>query len=292
MYKDFYQLLSYAKGIRGDWERVNQIAAWFAPEVPTAVPKFYYKDYGDGNVFQPLQTQRAVGGPSSRTDFTVNDLQGYLETHSAEVTIDDQEREDNPLTIGQIQERKVYNLVTRIMNGYAQKVFALAKLTGVTSGMGAWSGSSTEDPVQEIDNQTKVQLDATGIVPNKLYFDLGAWLKFKSNPAVLKRRPGSSVNFITPAIANQLFAVPMDIRVGGGAKYQSGITDDVFLFASQDAPSTDDASWMKCFTLVSNRFTRLFGYRDERVRSDVYALDWREKLTVTGSALVTRITVT
>jgi hypothetical protein len=248
--------------------------------------------YGDGGVFLPDQTLRAVGGMASRDSFTVNDLQGFLESHSKETFIDDQEREDNPLTITQIQERKVYNLVTRIMNGYAQKVFAMAKTTAVTGSMGAWSGSSTEDPIAEINSLAKLVLDATGVVPNKLYFDLGAWLAFASNPKVVARRPGAEVSFITPAIANQLFAVPFDIRIGGGAKYQGTASDDVFLFASQTAPTADDASWLKTFVLVPNRFTRLFGYRDDRARSDIYALDWREKLTVTGSSLVKRITVT
>jgi hypothetical protein len=292
---DISQLLTYAQGIVGDWAQKNDIAAWLAPEVPVVTERFFYKNYGSGNAFLAIDTRRSLGGGAARLAYTVTDSQGVLTENSLETTIDDIERRENPDTESTLEMVKVRDLTLTILNNYLKTLFVFMKANvSVTGTYGVWSGTSTIDPVSEIDTIVKATTDATGVVPNRIFFDLTSWLMFKNNKQVLDRIRFTRLGTTTIDTAQQLFAVPLEIKIGGGALYTDtgGSANNVFVFYGQDNPGIQDPSFMKVFVRASNRFTAMRQYREEKIRSDVYYLDWQQLFAITGAGIATRIQTT
>ncbi len=292
---DVSQLLTYAQGIVGDWAQKNNIAAFLAPEVPVVTEKFFYKNYGSGNAFLAIDTRRSLGGSASRIGYTVTDSQGVLGENSLETTIDDIERRQNPESESTLEMIKTRDLTLTILNNYLKSLFIFMKANvSVTGSVGNWS-VQTVDPVVEIDNQVKAITDATGVVPNRIFMDLTAWLLFKNNTKVLDRIRFTRLGNATLDTVVQLFAVPLEIRIGGGALYTDStdtLKNNVFIFYGQDNPGIQDPTFMKVFVRTANRFTAMRQYREEKIRSDVYYLDWQQLFAITGAGIVSRIAVT
>jgi hypothetical protein len=290
---EHWQLLTYAKAIAGDWEAKNLVGEFFAPTVVVGGGQFFYRDYKSGNAFRIVDTGRALGGPAARMAMDIDDIAGITTENALEAFIDDQERINNPLSVGQIQRRKVADLTYTSLNNNLRKVLTVARNVTAVSGAGIWITTTTNDPIVDIDTQCKAILDATGILPNKIYMDANAWLTFRNHNLVLARiKVGVAV--INPEFAASLTAFPLEWHIGGGQKYYEPTAGhgDVFIFRSDDDPSTDDASWMKTFIQQEGRFTNVRSYRDENRSSDVFKILWWQQIAVTGAALVRRLTIT
>jgi hypothetical protein len=288
---DVSQLLTYSQGIVGDWAQKNPIASFLAPEVVVVTEKFFYKNYGSGNAFLAIDTRRSLGGSPSRIGYTVTDSTGVLTENSLECTVDDIERRQNPESEGTLEMIKVRDLTLTILNNYLKTLFQFMKANvSVTGGVGQWS-VQTNDPVIDIDNQVKLIVDNTGVVPNRIYFDLTAWLAFKNNTKVLDRIRYTKLGVANTETAAQLFSVPMQVMIGGGALYTDtgGSANNVFIFYGQDGAGQQDPSFMKVFVRTANRFTALRQYREEKIRSDVYYLDWQQLFAITGAGIVSRL---
>lgn len=292
---DISQLLTYSQGIVGDWAQKNKIAEWIAPTVPVVTEKFNYKNYGSGNAFLSIDTRRSMGGSAARLTYTVSDAWNVLLENSLETTIDDIERRQNSESESILEQIKTKDLTLTILNNDLKGLFAFMKAnTSVTGGIGAYSGTSTNDPIADADNLMQTVADTTGVVLNRLFFDLKAWIITKNNPAVKARMPiVKIVNVSTDDFAGML-AKPVQIEVGGGALYTDvgGSTNNVFLFYSQDSPSQQDPSYIKTFVRNPDRFTAMRQYREDKIRSDVYYLDWQQNRIVTGAGLAVRYQVT
>ena len=300
MTKDHYQLVTYSQGVAADWEEKNDIASFIAPEVVVGGGIYFYKDYGLGNAFTPVEMRRALGGPVKMLHLSVNDLQDINQEYGLGTFIDDQERENNPQTYGVLEQRKIKDLVHTSMNNNLFLVLNGARtvtnngtggagaITGVT---GVWTGTAN-DPVNEINLCCKYISDQFGIVPNRIYFDSGAWIKYQNNPNVRGRFQGVLVQAVTPENTKQLWNVPLDPRVNQGALYEGGTgKNDCIIFYGQDGPSQFDISFMKTFVNSAGRFTRVKSWRDEDTSSDKYKLQWYQKIKVTGYATAVRLVI-
>lgn len=295
---DVQQLLTYSQGIYSDWAKKNAVADFLAPQVPVMAEKFFYKNYGTGNQFNLVETTRAIGGGAARLSFTVTDAQNVLFENSLETTIDDIEKRQNPETFDQLQMVKIRDLSTTILNNDLKLLFAFingavavsgsGSIPGITGTPGNWSSASV-DPIVEIDAICKFITDGTGLVPNRMYLDLASWLLLKNNAKVVTRVGYTQIPSVTQTQAGSLLAVPLDFKIGGGAQFVSGSANNVWIFYGQDNPGQMDPSAFKTFTRTANRFDALRQYREERIRSDVYYIDWQQNRLVTGAALVVRI---
>ena len=298
---DVQQLLTYSQGIYSDWAIKHPITKFFAPEVPVMAEKFFYKNFGTGNQFNLQETTRAIGGGAARLAFQVTDSQSVLFENSLETTIDDIEKRQNAEMFDQLQMVKIRDLSTTILNNDLKALFAFMNGTvAVTPSGGAipapfsgglWS-TSVNDPIVDIDAVCKYIADLTGLIPNRIYLDLGAWLLAKNNTKILGR-----IQYIQFAIATieqikALTAVPLEWMIGGGAQFVSGSASNCWIFYGQDNPGQMDPSAFKTFVRTANRFDALRQYREERIRSDVYYIDWQQNRLVTGPSLVVRFTVT
>ncbi len=165
-----------------------------------------------------------------------------------------------------------------------------------TSGSpGVWSGTSTVDPIQEMDAQIEIIVNATGVVPNRIFMDLDAWIKCKNNKQVLDRIRYVQKGSATTSDVQALLCVPCEIKIGGGTLYTDAgdtLRNNVFIFYGQDSPGQQDPSFIKTFVKNPSRFTAMRQYRQDPIRSDVYYLDWQQLRVLTGSAIVSRIAIT
>jgi hypothetical protein len=282
-----------------DYEKKNQIGSFLAPEVVVGGGIYHYKDYGLGNAFTAIDMRRVIGGPSKMLHLSVNDLQDINSEYSLATFIDDQERENNPANIAVLEQRKITDLVNTAMNNNLYLVLAAARTltnsSGVIAGVsGVWGDvGSTHDPVNEINIVCKYIGDNYGIVPNRIYFDSGAWIKYQGNANVRGRFQGVLVQAVTPENTVQLWNVPMVAKVNQGALYEGGAgNSDCIIFFGQDGPSQYDTSFMKTFVNVAGRFTRIRSWRDEETSSDKYKASWFQKIKITGQATAVRLTIT
>jgi hypothetical protein len=288
---DVSELLTYSIGLVADWVKKNDISKWMIPEVILTSKKAFYKIYDTADGFKVIDTRRALGGSATRTELKVTDNQVILGENSFETTIDDQEKRDNPNTFPQLEKIKIRNLTLKTLNNDWQQALAFVySNVSVTGTYGVWSGASTIDPIAELDTIIQAQID-TGIPPNKLYLDLLSWIRLKNNKQVLGRiiYSGIPTEEVLLAAVRSMLLIPLDIKVGGGVKYEGATTNNVMVFCSEDDATEEDPSFAKTFTLNPNRFDNMWMYREDKIRSDVYALDWQQQRVLTGPALVTRI---
>src|SRR5246127_598809 len=289
MYKDHIQLLTFSQGVVADYEKKNQIGSFLAPEEVVGGGIYHYKDYGLGNVFTAIDMRRAIGGATKMLHLSVNDLQEINSEYGLATFIDDQERENNPVNIAVLEQRKITDLVNTCMNNNLYLVLALARTLTANVALptvatpGAWP-TSTVDPVNEINLACKYIADNYGVVPNRIYFDSGAWVKYQNNPNVRGRFQGVLVQAVTPDTTKQLWNVPVDPGVNQGALYEGGFFRDCIVFFGQDGPSQYDTSFMKTFVNVAGRFTRIRSWRDEETSSDKYKAQFFQKIKLTGQA--------
>jgi hypothetical protein len=303
MYKDHVQLLTFSQGVVADYEKKNQIGSFLAPEVVVGGGVYHYKDYGLGNAFTAIDMRRAVGGPSKMLHLSVNDLQNINTEYSLATFIDDQERQNNPANIAVLEQRKITDLVNTVMNNNLYLVLAQARTLTNSSGAtlggmtvsGLWSNPSgnSNDPVAEINAVCKSIADNYGVLPNRIYFDSAAWLKYQGNPNVRGRFQGVLVQAVTPENTKQLWNIPLDPKINHGALYEGGIGfSDCIIFFGQEGPSQFDTSFMKTFVNVAGRFTRIRSWREEMTSSDLYKASFYQSIKITGQATAVRLTIT
>ena len=292
-FKDHTQLLTFSQGVVADWERKNQIAAFIAPEVVVGGGFYHYHDYLKGNAFNRLDMRRAIGGPARQLAINVNDLQAINREYALETFIDDQERELNPYDIGVLEQRKITDLVnTAMTNNLYMVLDQVRTLTPSVLGTGgAWSNTSN-DPVNDINLACKSIADNYGILPNRIYFDSGAWLKYINNPLVRGRFQGVLIQAVTPENTKPLWNIPMDCKVNQGALYEGVAAGSAcVIFFGQDSPSQFDTSFMKTFVNVAGRFTKVISWRDENTSSDKYKCSWYQNIVLTGQNTAVLFTV-
>ena len=99
---------------------------------------YHYKDYKLGNAFNRLDLRRSVGGPAKELAIDVADLSDINREYALECFIDDQERNNNPVDIGVLEQRKISDLVNTCMNNSLYLTLdQMRTLTAFTVGSGA-----------------------------------------------------------------------------------------------------------------------------------------------------------
>lgn len=245
----------------------------------------------------------AVLGTRKRIEFAATDPFFNCVPQGLETTIDDYERQlagENGVT--KLQESKISNLVGACHTSHEKKVFDLVKAAkAATGGVGVWSNAAN-DPVAEIDAEILAIATATGKMPNKIIFGLGAWQVFRNHALVRARQPGAELIGLTGDQAVRMMLNPqMEFRVGilsadstkfGGTQNNVNIVGgEVFIFYGSDTPDQMDASFAKTFATGSGMIDGVREYREEGAASDVYYVDWTEDIQVVAASCGRRITL-
>ena len=291
-------LKNYAFGLAQDVK--TTLADFIAPRVPVGMGSGQFKKFDDKNAFQVYNTARAVGGPATRMTFEADDEYFNCAANALETTIDDQEREKAGDAQTALEEAKVRTLVINAALAREKKVFDLIK-SGV-SVASTWTSSGDEDPIDLIDAEIEAIANATGLLPNRMVIGLGAWRKIKNHDQILKRQSGTSNKGVSlDVFAGMLLNPTIDIRVGvmafdtakmgKAANKQNVVGSEIFIFHGNDNPTQYDPGFAKTFSIGANSVEDVRMYREEKVRSDILAVDWSEDVKVISTLCAKRIQV-
>ncbi len=295
-------LTNYAQGLAQD--RRSALAEFIAPSVIVPSTVGHFKRYDEKNLYQSVSTDRAVGGPAKRVEFSASDPTYNCKPQALEITIDDSERdaagEADPILL---EQAKTAVLVNSAVVSHESNVLAAIK-SGLTAeaGKGNWS-SPDIDPIDQIDEQINAIASSTGLLPNRLALGLGAWYILRKNPKVKARVAYNKVaGFNLQDFAACLLNPALEIRLGTLVKdttrfpktgsYAGIVGDECFVFYGLGAPSTYDASFAKTFRGGAGGVDAVRVYRDEQARSDVLAVDWSVDIQVVATSVARRISVT
>lgn len=291
-------LKNYAFGVAQDVK--TSLADFIAPRVPVGMGSGQFKKFNEKNAFQVYDTARAVGGPATRMEFSADDEYFNCAANALEATIDDQEREKAGDAQTALEEAKVRTLVINAALAREKKVFDLIK-SGV-SVASTWTSSGDDDPIDLIDAEIEAIATATGLLPNRMVIGLGAWRKIKNHAEVLKRQSGTSNKAVSlDVFAGMLLNPTIDIRVGvmafdtakmgKAANKQNVVGSEIFIFHGNDNPTQYDPGFAKTFSIGANSVEDVRMYREEKVRSDILAVDWSEDVKVISTLCAKRIQV-
>jgi hypothetical protein len=294
-------LTNFASGLSQD--RTASLANFIAPIVVTGLAAGQFKRYSDKNDFQALDAARAIGGTRKRIEFAATDPFFNCLPQGLETTIDDHERAMSGDNVTNLQEAKIRNLVGASLLSHEKRVFDMIKAArAATGGIGVWSNPAVNDPVADIDSQIEAIALATGRMPNRIVFGIGAWRIFRNHSRVISRQPGAELIGLQPDQAARMTLNPeIQVRIGvlssdankvGAAKNAVNIVGgEVFLFYGNDSPDQYDASFAKTFTTSPGMVDAVREYRDDRAASDVYYVDWSADIQVCASDSGRRITL-
>lgn len=294
-------LTNYAHGLFQDMQ--SPLANFIAPIVPVSGAVGQFKKFDDKNAFQTYDTSRAIGGARKRIEFADSDPTFDCRPQGLEIPIDDHEMkqagEGDPLNL---RQAKVRTLVSTGVQSHEAKVFSTLELSvSAVGGKGVWS-SADNDPVTELDEQIEAIAIATGRMPNRIVFGLGAWRVFRNHPKVIARQPGAQLVGLTAEQAVMMLLNPaIQMRVGilskDTAKFGAGknavniVGANVYIFYNEDNPTQFDPGFMKTFMPRGDAIESVREYRDERSVSDMVALDWAEDIQVVSTQVAKRITL-
>jgi hypothetical protein len=287
-------LRDYAAGYAPDLAMANFMAPW----VLTGISKGNYKLWDAGDAFALFDTSRAVGGPANRIEFLATDPFFNCQPQGLEATLDDTERPGSG-GVSDLNEQAKASAIVQLANlASADRIATKAKTVTAAVNFGQWANAAN-DPVAEIDAMMGTIETAIGRSPNRIAFGTTAWKRFKNHQKVKERHPTYVLVEGEIFMAVGLLANPAcKILVATAAKQPNpGVNDktnllgdDVFIFWAADQPTIWDPSWMKRFTVRANGINEVRIYRDDRVRSDILAVDWSEDLQITCASSAGRIT--
>lgn len=290
-------LTSYAQGI--GMEAIDPIAELFAPTVQVSAAQGFYKQFSDKNAFQVLDTARAIGGSARRLEFAATDPTFNCLPQALEIGIDDHEREAAGSDPWALEQAKIKTLVQSSRRSHAVKVYD--KVAAALAGTGkTWNDAA--DPIVDIDAELLSIATTIGEMPNTIVFGLNAWSLFRNHSKVRARFPGAEVVGVNTVQAAQLLLNPSikivvstlvkDTTKAGVAKSTAQVVGSaVWIFHSSPAPSLYDPSFAKTFRTNASGVDAVYRYRDDKARSDIYAVDWSEDIKVTSSVSASRLNV-
>lgn len=175
----------------------SPLADFLAPVVATGAASFSVIDYAKRSGFQVPSAKRAIGGDSTAVMTDGERIQINLNPYALHDIIDNHELALATTGEGSriLREARVQNLVSQAGNSRLNETLTVLR-AGVSASAEVWGGS--DDPVADIDGYMEAIANATGLIPNRVVFNLGAWSIFKNHAKVISRYPGSQK--INPSI--------------------------------------------------------------------------------------------
>lgn len=302
-------LTNYAHGLSQDMAPMRALATSLAPVVPTGASNGRYNKFDDTQMFvqyAKMMARRAIGGQANNIQFLSETANFNAEPYGLRIPIDNFERTQAGEGAGEtlLRQAKTRTLLVSCWMAYLNDVITIVK-AGVSAedGKGGWN-KATVDPIKEINEQIKAVWLATGVVPNKVVIDFGAWCVLSDNPKVVDRMPGADVAQVNPArIARLLVNPAATIEVidtatltGGGLGNSSATKKGVLggsclILHNSPTPTQYDPSFAKTFAPSANLFTEVFSYMEEP-HLEWYENDWTADVEIVASGLCKRIDVT
>lgn len=300
-------LTTYAYGLSQDLASIRRVADLLAPTVPTGGTSGLFNKFDDTQAFKAYAAQvarRAVGGHASEIGFLSTTANYNCLPSGLRIKIDEFERQQAQDRTALLEQAKVRTLTVNCMLSHLSEVIATIKAAvAATAGKGNWA-SANVDPIQEINDLIKAIYLDTGVVPNTVAMDFGAFCVLSGNPKVTARMPGADLAQVSPERVQRLLLNPnvkvevieTSILTGGGlgnasATKQGILGGSVLAFFNSPVATVYDPSFAKTFAPSGNLFTEVYSYREEP-HFDWFENDWTSNVQVVAAALCGRIDVT
>lgn len=307
VYKD---LTSYAYGLSQELAPMRALANLLAPVVPTGGTSGRFNKFDNTAAFKAYADQvarRAIGGQAGTIQFLSETANYNAEPYGLRIPIDNHEllqAGDDAGALRLLREGKTRTLTVQCMLTYLVNVITIIKAAvSAESSKGGWNDPNT-DPIKELNDTIVAVWRATGILPNRVVMDFGAWNVLQGNPLVLKRMPGADLAKVDTSRIQKLLVNPaatIDVvetstLYGGGFGNSSatkrGITGgSALVFFNSSVPTQYDPSFCKTFAPSQSLFTEVYGYREEP-HVEWLENDWTCQTQVVASSLCKRIDVT
>lgn len=183
----------------------NLIADQIFPEVAVKKDTDLYRIY-DRN-FKLPETIRAPSGEARQWDFQVSTASYILKQHSLKAFISDRDAENYDLTSLKVDQTE--NLTDTILLRREKDVADLMTITSWSQNMSLsalqqWDGTTTSNPIPQMDTGTTVVLEQSGTLPNVALIPWRSMIAAKNNAQVIDRIKYTSAD-ITPSMIAGLF---------------------------------------------------------------------------------------
>ena len=265
-------------------------------KVPTAVGSYKKRDIS--NAFRSYDTLLARGNSAKSIDVNAEEAFYSAKPHGLKVSTwkfdmeqdgGAEERESN------LQDLLSSQLVSREVE--AVRIFKAG--IPVTSGAGKWSAADS-NPVEEL-NSLILQINKSiARMPTHIVMGLAAWAKLQTNAKILSRIGGIDVDVTVERVQRMLVYPGINIVVANmpyqpAARGVKGELDyvmgsDVFCFYTQDAPTRNDLSVAKDFTITPGG-PEVLTHEDEEKMEMVDTLYWSSDRKVTCPAAGARLEI-
>lgn len=241
----------------------SPLADFLAPVVATGAASFSVIDYAKRSGFQVPSAKRAIGGDSTAVMTDGERIQINLNPYALHDIIDNHELALATTGEGSriLREARVQNLVSQAGNSRLNETLTVLR-AGVSASAEVWGGS--DDPVADIDGYMEAIANATGLIPNRVVFNLGAWSIFKNHAKVISRYPGSqkinpSINdvgslFLNPNARCMVSTAIKDTAMNATTTKSKALGTEVWVYFAEDNSNMFDNSAFKTFRVQANPF--------------------------------------
>jgi hypothetical protein len=290
-------LNQFAKGLFQ--ETASPLADFLAPVVPTGAASFSVIDYAKRSGFQVPSAKRAIGGDSTAVMTDGERVNISLSPYALHDIVDNHELDLATTGEGSriLREARIRNLVSQAGNSRLNETLAVLR-AGVSATASVWSTSA--DPVELIDAQMLAIADKLGMVPNRVVFNLGAWVIFKNHSKVIARYPGANkVNpsiddvgslFINPNAVCRVATTVNDAKLNATSSKSRALATEVWVYFAEENANQFDASAFKTFRVQLNPFG---GVRvSQKDFGEKMIVEWTEAAYVNNAEAAARLTVT
>lgn len=277
----------------------SPLADFLCPVVSTGAASFNIIDYAKRSGFQVPSAKRAIGGDSTAVMTDGERIQINLNPYALHDVIDNHELALATTGEGSriLREARVQNLVSQAGNSRLNETLTVLR-AGVAASPEIWG--TTADPVAIIDSYMEAIANATGLIPNRVVFNLGAWSIFKNHAKVIARFFGNqkinpSVNdvgglFLNPNARCMVGTAIKDTSLNTASTKSKALGTEVWVYFAEEQSNMFDNSAFKTFRVQANPFGGVrvlpkdFG---EKVITE-----WTEAAFVNNAAAAARLTVT
>lgn len=299
-------LTAYAFGLTQDIVAVRRIIDLLTPTVPTGGTSGLYNIFEDTQAFKAYAAsvaRRQVGGQATAIEFLGSTQNYNVAPSGLRISIDDFERAQAGGSTALLEQAKTRTLTVNCLVSQLSTVLSVVKnAVAAVAGLGKWNEANV-DPIAELNALIKAVWKASGVVPNTIVMDFGAWCVLSSNPKILARMPGADVAAVTSARLQKMLVNPnikleiveTSVLSGGGlgnagATIQGALGGSVLAFFNSPTATVYDPSFAKCFSPSASLFTEVYGYRQEP-HLDWLENDWTSDVQVVSSKLCKRLDV-
>ena len=290
-------LNQFAKGLFQ--ETASPLADFLAPVVPTGAASFSVIDYAKRSGFQVPSAKRAIGGDSTAVMTDGARINISLSPYALHDIID--QHELDLATTGEgsriLREARVRNLVSQAGNSRLSETLAVLR-AGVSASAEVWS--SSDDPVADIDSYMESIANATGLIPNRVVFNLGAWVLFRNHSKVIARYPGAakaspSISdigslFLNPNAQCQVATTVYDTKLNATTSKSKALATEVWVYFAEENANQFDSSAFKTFRVQANPFGSVRAIQKDF--GEKIITEWTEAAYVNNAAAAARLTVT